>query len=204
MDNLTPRQQQIYNLIRDHIEETGYPPTRAEISDILGFKSPNAAEEHLRALAKKGAIEMIPSASRGIRLVDNTPPGLPVVGKVAAGSPVLAIEHIEDYREMANTLFYPRADYLLRVEGDSMKNIGIMNGDLLAVHKQPEAENKSVIVARINGNVTVKRLRKTRSPYRLELISENELYQPIEVDLREDEFAIEGLAVGVLRESLSR
>lgn len=202
MDNLTPRQRQIYNLIADHIDDTGFPPTRAEIAETFGFRSANAAEEHLRALERKGVIEMTPGASRGIRLVEEAPAGLPVVGRVAAGSPILATEHIEDYRDVANNLFYPRARYLLRVEGDSMIEMGILDGDLLAVHPQPVAENGQVVVARINGDVTVKRYKTTRSKYRIALLPENQYYDPIEVDLREDDFAIEGLAVGILRESL--
>ncbi|PCJ92909.1 MAG: LexA repressor [Porticoccaceae bacterium] len=196
---LTPRQQQILDLIKQHIEETGYPPTRAEIAAELGFKSPNAAEEHLRALARKGVIEMIAGTSRGIRVLDEEPTGLPLVGSVAAGEPILAVENIEDYLEVAANMFYPQADYLLRVQGMSMKDVGIMDGDLLAVHKTDTAENGQIIVARIENEVTVKRLKKTRKRHEIMLLPENEELEPIMVDLREQDFAIEGLGVGVIR-----
>ncbi|TNF02949.1 MAG: transcriptional repressor LexA [Gammaproteobacteria bacterium] len=197
--SLTARQQQILDLIKRHIEESGYPPTRAEIASELGFKSPNAAEEHLRALARKGVIEMTSGASRGIRLVEEAPPGLPLVGRVAAGEPVLAIENIEAYLDVAANLFYPQADYLLRVQGMSMKNIGIMDGDILAVHKSETADNGQVVVARIDDEVTVKRFRKSRKRYEIILEPENEDLEPIHVDLREKSFSIEGLGVGVIR-----
>ncbi len=197
--SLTARQQQILDLIRQHIEESGYPPTRAEIASELGFKSPNAAEEHLRALARKGVIEMTSGASRGIRLVEEAPPGLPLVGRVAAGEPVLAIENIETYLDVAANLFYPQADYLLRVQGMSMKNIGIMDGDILAVHKCETADNGQIVVARIDEEVTVKRFRKSRKRHEVILEPENEDLEPIHVDLREKSFAIEGLGVGVIR-----
>ena len=197
--NLTPRQQQILDLIKQHIDDTGYPPTRAEIAAELGFKSANAAEEHLRALARKGVIEMISGTSRGIRLLEEEPPGLPIVGRVAAGEPVLAIENVEDYLEVAANMFYPQADYLLRVQGMSMKDIGIMDGDLLAVHKADTAENGQIVVARIEDEVTVKRLKKTRKRYEIMLLPENEELEPILVNLKEQNFAIEGLGVGVIR-----
>lgn len=196
---LTARQQQILDLIKQHIEDSGYPPTRAEIAAELGFKSPNAAEEHLRALARKGVIEMTSGASRGIRLVEETQPGLPLVGRVAAGNPVLAVENIETYLDVAANLFYPQADYLLRVHGMSMKNIGIMDGDILAVHKSETAENGQIVVARINDEVTVKRFKKGRKRHEIILEPENETLEPIQVDLREQDFAIEGLGVGVIR-----
>lgn len=197
---LTPRQQQILELIKRHIEDTGYPPTRAEIANELGFKSPNAAEEHLRALARKGVIEMISGTSRGIRLLlEEEPSGLPLIGRVAAGEPILAVENIEDYLEVAANMFYPQADYLLRVHGMSMKNVGIMDGDLLAVHKADTAENGQIIVARIEDEVTVKRLKKTRKRHEIMLLPENEELEPILVDLKEQDFAIEGLGVGVIR-----
>ena len=196
---LTPRQQQILDLIKQHIEETGYPPTRAEIAAEFGFKSPNAAEEHLRALARKGVIEMIAGTSRGIRILDEEPTGLPLVGSVAAGEPILAVENIEDYLEVAANMFYPQADYLLRVQGMSMKDVGIMDGDLLAVHKTDTAENGQDIVARIENEVTVKRLKKTRKRHEIMLLPENEELEPIMVDLREQDFAIEGLGVGIIR-----
>ncbi len=196
---LTARQQEILNLIKQHIDETGYPPTRAEIAAQLGFKSPNAAEEHLRALARKGVIEMISGTSRGIRLVEEHQPGLPLVGRVAAGNPILAVENIEDYLEVAANMFYPQADYLLRVHGMSMKNVGIMDGDLLAVHKADTAENGQIVVARIEDEVTVKRLKKTRKRHEVMLLPENDDLEPILVDLREQDFSIEGLGVGVIR-----
>ena len=200
---LTPRQQEILELIRQHIENTGYPPTRAEIAAELGFKSPNAAEEHLRALARKGVIEMISGTSRGIRLLEEEQSGLPLIGRVAAGEPILAIENIEDYLEVAANMFYPQADYLLRVQGMSMKNVGIMDGDLLAVHKADTAENGQIIVARIEDEVTVKRLKKTRKRHEIMLLPENDELEPILVDLREQDFAIEGLGVGVIRTQTS-
>jgi repressor LexA len=197
MDKLTARQQQVLDVIRTHIEETGYPPTRADIARELGFKSANAAEEHMKALARKGAIEIIPGASRGIRLPETA--GIPIVGRVAAGSPVLATEHIEDYCTLPHSFFSPSADYFLRVQGDSMIDIGIFDNDLLAVHSTPVANNGDIVVARIDDEVTVKRLRKTRTKHLIELLPENPDYQPIKVDLREQDFAIEGLSVGVLR-----
>ena len=196
---LTQRQQQILDLIKQHIDDTGYPPTRAEIATELGFKSPNAAEEHLRALARKGVIEMISGTSRGIRLLEEEPPGLPLIGRVAAGEPILAIENVEDYLEVAANMFYPQADYLLRVHGMSMKNVGIMDGDLLAVHKSDTAENGQIVVARIEDEVTVKRLKKTRKRNEILLLPENEELEPILVDLKEQYFSIEGLGVGVIR-----
>lgn len=199
---LTPRQQQILDLIKDNIRETGYPPTRAEIAATLGFKSPNAAEEHLKALAKKGAIEMISGASRGIRLIDDTPTGLPLVGRVAAGNPILSEEHIEDYVDVSHQLFYPQADYLLTVQGDSMIEVGIMDGDLLAVKSAMTADNGQIIVARVDNEVTVKRLKKTRKKHEILLLPENQRLEPITVDLRAQDFAIEGLAVGIIRHQL--
>ncbi|MFK7915454.1 MAG: transcriptional repressor LexA [Pseudomonadales bacterium] len=198
--NLTPRQAQILDLIRKYITTTGYPPTRANIAAELGFKSPNAAEEHLKALARKGAIEIIPGTSRGIRLPEDT--GLPIVGRVAAGAPILATEHIEDRVEVPADFFRPRADYLLRVSGDSMINVGIFDGDLLAVHKTPDANNGEIVVARVEDEVTVKRLQRGRQKHRVTLLPENDDYQAIEVDLREQDFAIEGLSVGVIRQSI--
>ncbi|WP_297188233.1 transcriptional repressor LexA [uncultured Porticoccus sp.] len=197
--SLTARQQEILNLIKQHIDETGYPPTRAEIATELGFRSPNAAEEHLRALARKGMIEMVSGASRGIRLLDEEPAGLPLIGRVAAGDPVLAAENIEDYLDIGANLFNPRADYLLRVHGMSMKNAGIMDGDLLAVHKTGQAQKGQIVVARIEDDVTVKRLGKSLKRHEVLLEPENEEMSPIVVDLREQSFVIEGLGVGVIR-----
>ena len=201
MERLTARQQQIFNLIPDNLDETGYPPTRAEIAQQLGFKSANAAEDHLRALARKGVIEMIPGASRGIRIVEHHV-GIPIIGRVAAGEPILAEQNIEDYQEVPSSTFHPHADYFLRVQGQSMIDVGIMDGDLLAVHQQPTAENQQIIVARVDGEVTVKRLKRTRSKHEIQLLPENRDYSPIVVDLRAQEFAIEGLAVGVVRVSM--
>ena len=201
MERLTARQQQIFNLIRDNLDETGYQPTRAEIAQQLGFKSANAAEDHLRALARKGVIEMIPGASRGIRIVEHHV-GIPIIGRVAAGEPILAEQNIEDYQEVPSSTFHPHADYFLRVQGQSMIDVGIMDGDLLAVHQQPTAENQQIIVARVDGEVTVKRLKRTRSKHEIQLLPENRYYSPIVVDLRAQEFAIEGLAVGVVRVSM--
>lgn len=195
---LTARQDQILRLIEQRIEDTGYPPTRAEISHALGFKSANAAEEHLKALAKKGAIEMVPGASRGIRLPAKQQ-GIPLVGRVAAGNPILAEENIEDYINVPASLFHPAADYFLRVRGDSMKDAGILDGDLLAVKKADDANSGQLVVARIDDEVTVKILKKGKQRNQITLLPENPDYQPIVVDLRERQFAIEGLGVGVIR-----
>ena len=196
MQNLTRRQTEVLDVIRSHISDTGYPPTRADIAAELGFKSANAAEEHLKALARKGAIEVIPGTSRGIRLPGGN--GLPIIGLVAAGSPLLAVEHIEDTCDLPPALFSPQADFLLRVQGDSMTGAGILDGDLLAVHKTSEVRNGQIVVARIEDEVTVKRLQRPRRDQVL-LLPENEDYEPIKVDLRRQELVIEGLSVGVLR-----
>ena len=198
MLKLTARQTQVLDVIKRCIEETGYPPTRAEIARDLNFKSANAAEEHLKALARKGAIEMIPGASRGLRLADSQPTGLAVVGRVAAGAPILAQEHIEEHCAVTPDLFQPRADYMLRVVGDSMVNVGIFDGDLLAVHSTSAARENQIIVARVDDEVTVKRFRKS-SKREVLLIAENDAYEPIKVDLAQQSFAIEGISVGVLR-----
>lgn len=192
---LTPRQEQILDLIRKSIETRGMPPTRAEIGKAFGFRSPNAAEEHLRALERKGVIEMIPGSSRGIRLI--APTGLPVVGRVAAGSPILAEEHIEDHYAIDATLFRPRAHYLLRVRGMSMRDAGILDGDLLAVHRTARAENGQLIVARLDDEVTVKQFRRRGSV--VTLLPKNPDFEPIRVDLKAQDLVIEGLGVGVLR-----
>ena len=196
MKKLTARQTEVLDLVRSHIAETGYPPTRADIARELGFRSANAAEEHLKALARKGALEIVPGTSRGIRLPDDQ--ALPVVGRVAAGNPILAQEHIEETCSVPPGLFRPAADFLLRVEGDSMIDAGILDGDLLAVHKTPDAANGAIVVARVDDDVTVKRLRR-KSRTRVVLEAENEAYDPIEVDLRSQELVIEGLSVGVIR-----
>jgi repressor LexA len=199
MEKLTSRQQQVLDLIKSHLEETGFPPTRAEIAQILGFRSANAAEEHLRALERKGAIEMVPGASRGIRIPEMEDSGLPIVGLVAAGSPILAEEHIENFCSVDPNLFYPSADYLLRVRGMSMKDVGIFEGDLLAVHKTTHVRTGQIIVARVGDEVTVKRLRRGKNRNLVELLPENEEFDVIQVDLREEDFSIEGLSVGVIR-----
>jgi repressor LexA len=199
MLKLTRRQEEVLALVKEHIEDTGYPPTRAEISAKLGFRSANAAEEHLKALARKGAIEMIAGASRGIRLPesDRQNDGLPVIGQVAAGSPILAAENIESHCAVRADFFTPRADYFLRVKGLSMKDIGIMEGDLLAVHKTNEARNGQIIVARIGDEVTVKRFERNGKIVRL--LPENDAFSPIVVDLNKQDMTIEGLYVGVIR-----
>jgi repressor LexA len=194
-DDLTIRQAEILELIRIHIEDSGYPPTRAEICQHFGFKSPNAAEQHLRALARKGAIEIASGASRGIRLTEEK--GLPVIGRVAAGSPILAVENVDGRYQVDTRLFQPRADYLLRVQGMSMRDIGILDGDLLAVHRSPEARNGQIVVARLDDEVTVKRFQRQGGKVRL--LPENPEFDPIEIDLKRQELAIEGLGVGVIR-----
>lgn len=199
MIKLTNRQQEVLDLIKRHIDETGYPPTRADIANELGFKSPNAAEEHLKALAKKGAIEMIPGASRGIRIPGHDNQGIPIVGKVAAGSPITSSEHIEDHCQIPESFFSPSANYLLRVQGDSMIEVGILDGDLLAVHNTQTAHEGQIVVARVDDEVTVKRLKYGKEKHDVILIAENQEYSPIEVDLRHQSFAIEGISVGVIR-----
>jgi len=210
MIKLTKRQQEVLDVIKSHIDETGYPPTRAEIAKTLGFRSANAAEEHLKALAKKGAIEMMPGTSRGLRIPgyeansqssandeSESIKGLPVIGRVAAGSPVLAEEHVDHVCPVQAEFFNPPADYLLRVQGLSMKNVGIMDGDLLAVHKTQNVRNGQIVVARIGDDVTVKRLDKKGNIVRL--IPENEELEDIVVDTNVEPVFIEGLGVGVIR-----
>jgi len=200
MRPLTPRQAEILQLIKTYQQDSGMPPTRAEIAQQLGFKSANAAEEHLKALAKKGVIEMMPGTSRGIRLVDTDEPeqlGLPLIGKVAAGQPILATEHVQDYYQVDASLFKPHADFLLRVQGMSMQDIGILDGDLLAVHKTTQAQPGQVIVARVDEEVTVKRFQRDGNTVLLQ--PENKSFDVIKVDLRAQHFAVEGLAVGVIR-----
>jgi repressor LexA len=198
MEQLTARQAEILNLIRERIASSGSPPTRAEIAHALGFASASGAEDHLRALARKGAIELLPGASRGIRLTE--PSGLPLIGRVAAGSPILAQEHIETHCQIDPAWFTPRADYLLRVRGLSMRDVGILDGDLLAVHRTSEARSGQIVVARIGDEVTVKRLRRRGN--QVQLVAENPDFFPIELDLRRDSMVIEGLGVGVIRNSL--
>lgn len=198
--DLTKRQAEILALIREDIQRTGMPPTRQEIAAAFGFRSANAAEEHLRALARKGVIELLPGASRGIRVTGDEwvrAQGLPVVGRVAAGQPILAIEHIENYHAVDANLFSPRADYLLRVCGLSMCDAGILDGDLLAVHATSEVSDGQIVVARLEDEVTVKRFK--RSGNHVSLLPESPNFKPIEIDLKRQELAIEGLGVGVLR-----
>ncbi|WP_175731138.1 transcriptional repressor LexA [Burkholderia ambifaria] len=201
MTKLTARQQQVFDLIRRAIERSGFPPTRAEIAAELGFSSPNAAEEHLRALARKGVIELAAGASRGIRLlgIEDAPHQftLPLVGRVAAGSPILAQEHISQHYACDPALFTSKPDYLLKVRGLSMRDAGILDGDLLAVQKRTEAKDGQIIVARLGDDVTVKRL--MRRPGGLELIAENPDYENIFVKAGSAEFALEGIAVGLIR-----
>ena len=202
MLKLTPRQSEILDFIKQCLEDNGFPPTRAEIAQQLGFKSPNAAEEHLKALARKGAIEMTPGASRGIRIPGFEPhsqeeDGLPVIGRVAAGAPTLAQQNVEESCRINPDFFHPKADYLLRVRGMSMKDIGILDGDLLAVHTTREARNGQIVVARIDEEVTVKRFK--REGNHVWLIAENPEFAPIEINLEEQELIIEGLSVGVIR-----
>jgi repressor LexA len=205
MDELTERQSEILKLIRELTEVSGFPPTRAEIAERMGFRSVNAAEQHLRALEKKGAIEISSGASRGIRVMrDGRPAGrlgrlleLPVIGRVAAGSPILAEEHVQGRYQVDPNLFTPRADYLLRVRGLSMRDAGILEGDLLAVHRTQEARSGQVVVARLADEVTVKRFR--RRGHAVQLLPENPDFEPIEVDLRNEPLVIEGIAVGVIR-----
>jgi repressor LexA len=221
---LTPRQQQILDLVQSAIERTGAPPTRAEIAAELGFKSANAAEEHLQALARKGVIELVGGTSRGIRLKSDTlralaqarlePFGkqyslplpslaqlsLPLVGRVAAGSPILAQEHVDQTYLLEASLFQRRPDYLLKVRGMSMRDAGIMDGDLLAVQKASDAKNGQIVVARLGDEVTVKRLRRTRQG--IELLPENPDFQTIVVGPDEPGFALEGVAVGLIRNTM--
>ncbi len=199
LKSLTNRQQQIFDLIKETINGTGMPPTRAEIASFFGFKSANSAEEHLKALAKKGYIEILPGTSRGIRLVELLieQEGLPLIGRVAAGEPILAAEHIEEHYKIDGNLFHPAADYLLRVNGESMQDIGILDGDLLAVYQTSDVQNGQVIVARVENDVTVKRFKREDNIVYLQ--AENEDFAPIKVDLTCQEFTIEGIAVGIIR-----
>jgi len=199
MDHLTPRQSEILDFIQSFIDETGMPPTRAEIARELGFRSANAAEEHLRALQRKGVLELIPGASRGIQLKDSLREqlGLPLVGRVAAGSPILAEEHIEARYRVDLSLFDPSPHYLLRVQGMSMKEAGILDGDLVAVHRTPDVRNGQIIVARLDDEVTVKRYRQEGRL--VWLLPENPDFEPICVDLEEQSMVIEGVVVGLVR-----
>ncbi len=201
--DLTARQTEILEFIRDTVRATGMPPTRAEIATTFGFKSPNAAEEHLRALERKGALTIAGGTARGIQLAEQIAGtmqsinALPLIGRVAAGSPIHAEQNIDRHVPVDPSMFKPAADYLLKVKGESMRDIGILDGDFLAVHSQREARNGQVVVARIGNDVTVKRFMRTGNG--IELVAENPDFKPIIVDSRSDEFVIEGLAVGVIR-----
>ena len=207
---LTKRQKEILTFISDHIDSAGFPPTRNEVSKHFGFRSPNAAESHLRALEHKGVIRIEAGRSRGITLTALSSPNLPatnslrtplpLVGRVAAGSPILAQENIENEYRVDPALFSARPHYLLRVEGSSMRDAGILDGDLLAVHRTPEAQNGQIVVARLDDEVTVKRFK--RKGHLVSLLPENPGFQPILVDLRQQELVIEGRAVGVIRPRL--
>lgn len=196
---LTPRQQEILDFIKSTLEVLGAPPTRMEISSAFGFASPNAAEDHLKALAKKGAIVLEPGSARGIRLVEQL--GLPLIGMVAAGSPILAVENVQGRYALDAGLFSPRADFLLKVRGLSMINAGICDGDLLAVHKTTQARDGQIVVARLDEEVTVKRLQRSKGE--IHLIAENPDFQPIIVHPEAVDFAIEGIAVGLIRGAIS-
>ena len=220
MPKLTDRQQQILELVQSAIERTGAPPTRAEIANELGFRSANAAEEHLQALARKGVIELVGGTSRGIRLQSDTLRALneargkqfslplpslsqltlPLVGRVAAGSPILAQEHVEQTYLLEASMFPRRPDYLLKVKGMSMRDAGIIDGDLLAVQKSREARNGQIVVARLGDEVTVKRFRRTRTT--IELLPENPDFQPIIVPFGDVDFELEGIAVGLVRNNM--
>jgi repressor LexA len=201
MDELTPRQAEVLQLIVDFLQSTGFPPTRAEIAQQLGFRSANASEEHLRALERKGYIDMLPGASRGIRLRNSFNVGLPVIGRVAAGNPILAEQHVQGRYQIDPELFKPRADYLLKVRGMSMRDIGILDGDLLAVHRAEDARSGQIVVARIKDEVTVKRYKRQGNI--VQLLPENRDFDPIVVDLKRDPFAIEGIGVGIIRNGKS-
>ncbi|MEO8280544.1 MAG: transcriptional repressor LexA [Ideonella sp.] len=218
---LTDRQQEIFNLVRSTIERTGAPPTRAEIASALGFRSPNAAEEHLQALARKGVIELVGGTSRGIRLQSDTLRAvhqrrqqqaslpmpdlaqllLPLIGRVAAGSPILAQEHVDRTYQVEASLFSQKPDYLLKVRGMSMRDAGILDGDLLAVKQSSEARNGQIVVARLGDDVTVKRYRRNRLG--IELLAENPDFETIHVTEGDPQFALEGLAVGLIRNGSS-
>jgi repressor LexA len=204
MSDLTPRQTQILRLIQETISSTGMPPTRKEIARELGFRSPNAAEDHLRALARKGVISLLPGASRGIQLRDTMREqlGLPLIGRVAAGRPIMAEEHIEARLSIDPDVFAPRPHYLLKVVGMSMKDAGILDGDLVAVHRTPEVRNRQIVVARLENEVTVKRYRQ--EGHIAWLLPENTDFEPIRVDLKEEQFLIEGVVVGVIRRGKSQ
>jgi repressor LexA len=198
MEDLTPRQKEILELIREHTASSGFPPTRADICRVMGFKSPNAAEDHLRALERKGAIEILAGASRGIRIKEDA--GIPLVGRVAAGAPILAEQNIAAHYHVDPRMFKPHADYLLKVKGESMRDAGILDGDLLAVHRTPDFRSGQIVVARLADEVTVKRAQKSRNL--IELLPANPDFKPIVVNPKSEPFAIEGIAVGVIRNGI--
>ena len=202
MKTITRRQQQILDFIEFYVTEQGMPPTRRNITDQFQFRSPNAADEHLRALARKGYINLIPRTSRGIELNFTSSAYLPIIGRVAAGSPILAEEHVENKSNINKTVFSPQADYLLRVQGESMINAGINDGDLLAVHKTIEVQNNQIVVARLDGEVTVKRFGRHPSNLTVLLQPENDDYPVIEVDEGTADLHIEGIGVGLIRTSM--
>lgn len=200
MKPLTARQRQIWQLLQDHLATYGRPPTRMELAKRLGFRSPNAAEQHLRALASKGWIALEPGINRNIRLLAEAVPveaGLPLVGRVSAGMPTLAEAHIEGYYSIDPELFRPRADYLLRVRGLSLRDAGILEGDWLAVHRTTEARSGQLVVVRLSDEVTAKRFYVHQG--RIRLCPENPAFTPIEIDPERQPFEIEGLVVGVIR-----
>jgi len=197
--DLTPRQTRVLRFIQRSLQQTGMPPTRAEIAAELGFRSPNAAEEHLRTLARKGVIQLLPGASRGIQLQDTLREqlGLPLVGSVAAGRPILAEENIVEHLQIDPGVFHPRPHYLLKVVGMSMKDAGILDGDLVAVHRTSEVRHRQIVVARLENEVTVKRYRQEGSV--VWLLPENTEFEPLRIDLKQQPLLIEGVVVGVLR-----
>ena len=197
MRALTARQQEILTFIQEFMENEGFHPTRAEIADALGFRSVNAAEDHLKALVRKEAIEVLPGVSRGIRIIGSPEEGLPVVGRVAAGRPMLAEQNVQGHYRIEPRVFRPRAHYLLRVKGMSMRDAGILDGDLLAVHRRPEASSGEVVVARVGDEVTVKRFRRRGN--KVHLLPENPEFEPIVIDLKREHLIIEGIGVGVIR-----
>jgi repressor LexA len=199
MSDLTPSQTRVLRFIQHSIHQTGMPPTRAEIAAELGFRSPNAAEQHLRTLARKGVIQLLPSASRGIQLCDTMREqlGLPLVGRVAAGQPILAQENIVEHLNLDPALFQPKPHYLLKVIGMSMKDAGILDGDLVAVHRTSEVRQRQIVVARLENEVTVKRYKQEGTV--VWLLPENSDFEPIRVDLKHEPLLIEGIVVGVLR-----
>ena len=197
MKDLTSRQKEILDLIKDHLKEKGFPPTRADISRTLGFKSHNAAEQHLRAIEKKGFISILSGASRGI-VLNEEESGIPVVGLVAAGNPILAEENIENKLEVPTNMFNQKADFLLRVKGESMKDIGINEEDLISVKKSKECKNGDIVVARINDEVTVKTF-KASGEGKVTLEPQNKDFKSMKIDLTKEEFYLEGICVGVIK-----